>query len=381
MLPFVESLVRQITLTTVLDIAITAIFIYWLFSLIRGTRAVTLVIGVSVLLAVYALAQFLQLRLFTQLLQAGAVVGLFALVVVFQPELRRALERIGRVGSMSWLLAPSQQRRIQHVASEVAKAAGILSHEGHGALIVLERETGLEEIAESGVMLHSDLSHELLTTIFAPRTELHDGAVIIRGGDVLAAAALLPLTEMTLSERFGTRHRAALGITEDTDAIAVVVSEESGQMSVVERARIVRVPTEAQLERALVALLEAPTAQAGLARGRRGTAARLRIARRRIRRDPTTGAPIAAAPGGAVTGDAAAGAPAEPAAAPDAAPAPVDAPGTAVARGTAAGPETVDAPETSPVAVADAEDDAAHRVPEVPRDEAGGTAAAAVADR
>ena len=192
---------------------------------------------------------------------------------------------------MSWLLAPSEQRRIEHVASEVAKAAGILSHEGHGALIVLERETGLEEIAESGVMLHSDLSHELLTTIFAPRTELHDGAVIIRGGDVLAAAALLPLTEMTLSERFGTRHRAALGITEDTDAIAVVVSEESGQMSVVERARIVRVPTEAQLERALVALLEAPTAQAGLARGRRGTAARLRIARRRIRRDPTAGAP------------------------------------------------------------------------------------------
>ena len=375
MLPFVESLVRQITLTTVLDIAITAIFIYWLFSLIRGTRAVTLVIGVSVLLAVYALAQFLQLRLFTQLLQAGAVVGLFALVVVFQPELRRALERIGRVGSMSWLLAPSQQRRIQHVASEVAKAAGILSHEGHGALIVLERETGLEEIAESGVMLHSDLSHELLTTIFAPRTELHDGAVIIRGGDVLAAAALLPLTEMTLSERFGTRHRAALGITEDTDAIAVVVSEESGQMSVVERARIVRVPTEAQLERALVALLEAPTAQAGLARGRRGTAARLRIARRRIRRDPTTGAPIAAAAGGAVTGDASAVAPAEPAAAPDAAPAPVDAPGTADTPGTAA------APETSPVAVADAEDDAAHRVPEVPRDEAGGTAAAAVADR
>ncbi len=104
MLPFVDSLVRQITLTTLLDIAITAIFIYWLFSLIRGHRAVTLVIGVSVLLGVYALAQFLELRLFTQLLQAGAVVGLFALVVVFQPELRRGLERIGRVGSLGWLL-------------------------------------------------------------------------------------------------------------------------------------------------------------------------------------------------------------------------------------------------------------------------------------
>ena len=102
-------------------------------------------------------------------------------------------------------------------------------------------------------MVHADLSHELLCTIFMPRTELHDGAVIIRGDAILAAAALLPLTEMQLSERFGTRHRAALGITEDTDAVAVVVSEESGQMSVVERARIVRVPNEAQLERALLA--------------------------------------------------------------------------------------------------------------------------------
>jgi diadenylate cyclase len=282
--PFIESLVRQITLTTLLDITITALFIYWLFSLIRGTRAVTLVIGVTMLLGVYALAQALELRLFTQLLQAGAVVGLFALVVVFQPELRRALERIGRVGSLSWLLAPAERRRMEHVAAEVSTAAGMLSRDGHGELIVLERETGLEEIAESGVMLHSDLSSELLCTIFAPRTELHDGAVIIRGDGILAAAALLPLTDMTLSERFGTRHRAALGITEDTDAVAVVVSEENGQMSVVERARIVRVPTEAQLERALRALLEAPST-AGIGRPRRprggGAGTRLRLTGRR----------------------------------------------------------------------------------------------------
>ncbi len=281
--PFIESLVRQATLTTLLDIAITALFIYWLFSLIRGTRAVTLVLGVSILFGVYAIAQFLELRLFTQLLQTGAVVGLFALVVVFQPELRRALERIGRVGTLGWLLAPAEQRRTEHVAAEVARAAGMLSHEGHGALIVLERETGLEEIAETGVMLHADLSSDLLCTIFAPRTELHDGAVIIRGDRVLAAAALLPLTDMTLSERFGTRHRAALGITEDTDAVAVVVSEENAQMSVVERARIVRVPTEAQLERALRSLLEAPTAPPRLRRGPGrggGAGGRLRIARR-----------------------------------------------------------------------------------------------------
>jgi diadenylate cyclase len=257
--PFIESLVRQITLTTLLDIAITAVFIYWLFSLIRGTRAVTLVIGVSMLLGVYAVAQALDLRMFTQLLQAGAVVGLFALVVVFQPELRRALERIGRVGSFGWLLSPADRRAVDHVAAEVAGAAGMLSAEGHGALVVIERETGLEEIAETGVMLHADLSSDLLCTIFAPRTALHDGAVIIRGERILAAGALLPLTEMSLqSERYGTRHRAALGITEQTDAVVVVVSEENGQMSLVERARIVRVPTQAQLERALRALLEAP---------------------------------------------------------------------------------------------------------------------------
>ncbi len=266
MLPFAESLVQQVTLATVLDIAITALFIYLAFSLIRGTRAVTLVIGVSILLGIYALAQFLQLRLFTQLLQAGAVVGLFALVVVFQPELRRALERIGRVGTLGWLFAPPAARRVEHIAGEISKAAAVLSRERHGALIVLERETGLEEIAETGVMLHADLSSELLLTVFAPKTALHDGAVIIRGEEMLAAAALLPLTDMALSERFGTRHRAALGITEDTDAVAVVVSEENGQMSVVERARIVRVPTEAQLARAITALLESPVAPRGLRR-------------------------------------------------------------------------------------------------------------------
>src|SRR4249919_3559435 len=239
---FLGSILDQVRLTTIVDIGITALLIYWLFSLIRGTRAVRLVIGVSVLVVVYALAVAFDLRLLTQLLQAGAVVGLFALVVVFQPELRRALERIGRVGAVGRLFALAAQREIEHVALDVAKASGQLSREGHGALIVLERETGLEEIAETGVMVHADLSHELLCTIFMPRAALHDGAVVIRGNQILAAAALLPLTEMTLSERYGTRHRAALGITEDTDAVAVVVSEESGQMSVVERARIVRVP-------------------------------------------------------------------------------------------------------------------------------------------
>ena len=268
MLPFVESLVRQVTLTTLLDIAITALFIYWLFSLIRGTRAVTLVIGVSILLGVYALAQFLQLRLFTQILQAGAVVGLFALVVVFQPELRRGLERIGRVGTFGWLLAPSEQRTIEHVAGEVAKAAGQLSREGHGMLIVLERETGLEEIAESGIMIHADLSSELLCTIFAPRT----GAPRRRGRHPRrpdpggrgappahrdgAVGAVRDATPGGARDHRGHRRGRRRRLRGERP-------DERG------RARaIVRVPSEAQLQRALSALLEAPAAPPGLSRRR-----------------------------------------------------------------------------------------------------------------
>jgi diadenylate cyclase len=218
---------------------------------------VTLVIGVSVLFLVYALAQLLGLRLLTQILQTGAVVGLFALVVVFQPELRRALERIGRVGSFHWLRAPADRRAVERVAHEVSHAAGLLAADGVGALVVLERETGLGEIAETGVELDAELSTDLLRTLFTPRAALHDGAVIIRGERVLAAGALLPLAETSVqSERFGTRHRAALGITEQTDAVVVVVSEENQQISLVERGRIVRALSETQLDRALRSLLD-----------------------------------------------------------------------------------------------------------------------------
>ncbi|HYM82985.1 MAG TPA: diadenylate cyclase CdaA [Candidatus Dormibacteraeota bacterium] len=254
---FLAPILDQIRPTTLLDIGIVALLTYWLFSLIRGTRAVSLVIGVSVLFAVYAVAQILGLRLLSQILQTGAYVGLFALVVVFQPELRRALERIGRVGSFGWILTPGDRRTVEYIAGEVGRAAGLLSAEGHGALIVLERETRLGEIAETGVIINGELTSDLLRTIFTPHTALHDGAVIVRGRSVLAAGALLPLAETTIqSERFGTRHRAALGITEQTDAVVVVVSEENGQISLVERGRIVRNLSAAQLERALRAILD-----------------------------------------------------------------------------------------------------------------------------
>ncbi|HUG29358.1 MAG TPA: diadenylate cyclase CdaA [Candidatus Limnocylindria bacterium] len=246
----------QVDLATILDVGVTALLIYWLFSLIRGTSAVRLVIGVTVLFVVYFTARILSLPLLTQILETGAVVGLFALVVVFQPELRRALDSIGRVGSLGWLMS-AETRTAEIVAADVARAAAALSAEGHGALIVIERETGLEQMAESGVMIHGDLSSDLLRTIFSPKSPLHDGAVIIRGTKIVAAGTVLPLSETTIhAERFGTRHRAALGTTEQTDAIVVVVSEENGQVSFVQRARIVRNLNEGQLARALRGLLE-----------------------------------------------------------------------------------------------------------------------------
>lgn len=257
----IQSALEQVSPNLVADVAITALLIYWLFSLIRGTRAVRLVVGVCLLLLVYGAAVTFDLKLLRVILQTSAYVGLFALVVVFQPELRRALDRIGRLGSLGWLIFPAEQSTVAHIAIAVASAAERLSREGHGALIVIERETGLQEIAENGVMLHADLSADLLVTLFSPKTPLHDGAVVIRGDRILAAGAVLPSAETTIPlERFGTRHKAALGITEQTDAIVVVVSEESGQVSLVERARIVRNLDEARLARDIAALLHPKTA-------------------------------------------------------------------------------------------------------------------------
>jgi len=306
----------EITPTTIIDIALTALLIYGLFSLIRDTRAVRLVIGVTLVYGVYVAAQFFGLQLLSQILQAGAVVGLFALVVVFQPELRRALERLGRVGSMGWLLSPGQQGVAERVAAEVALAATGLAADRHGALIVLERETGLEDTAETGIMLHADLSAELLRTIFVPRSSLHDGAVIVRADRIIAAGAVLPLSEAaTPHARMGTRHRAALGISEGTDALVVVVSEETGSISLVERGRIVRNLDQEKLRVALVTLLRLGLARRADALGLRGRSRsrRMRPSLGRTQATPTSrelgaGAATdpAGSPGQAVAGAAAA---------------------------------------------------------------------------
>lgn len=243
--------------TSLVDILLVAVVVYWIFILLRGTRAVRIVIGLTILYLVYLVAQALQLRLLSTLLQTGAVVGLFAIVVVFQPELRRALEQIGRFGWLNRFFVSSDVQGAERVAREISRAARLLAGSRHGALIVLERDTGLQDLAaDSGVPIHADLRAELLATIFYRGTALHDGAVIVSGNKILSAAVLLPLSQNVLdSERYGTRHRAAIGISEQTDAIVIVVSEETGSISLVMRGRIERNLTEAQLRRRIFNLI------------------------------------------------------------------------------------------------------------------------------
>jgi diadenylate cyclase len=247
--------------TSIVDILLVSFVIYWLFILIRGTRAVRIVIGLSILYLVYLGAIVFGFDLLRAMMETAAVVGLFAVVVVFQPELRRALEQIGRIGSVNRFFVSAEVAGAERVAREISRAARILAGSRHGALIALERETGLQDLAtESGVPLHADLRAELLVTIFYRGTALHDGAVIISGEKITSAGVLLPMSQTALdSERYGTRHRAAIGISEQTDAVVVVVSEETGSISLVVRGRIERNLTEEQLRRRIFNLIRPQT--------------------------------------------------------------------------------------------------------------------------
>ncbi|MEK6208376.1 MAG: diadenylate cyclase CdaA [Chloroflexota bacterium] len=240
-----------------LDVVIVAVFIYYVLVLIRGTRAVQLLIGVLVLVLVYFIATSLHLTLTTLLLQALFAVAVIALVVVFQPELRRALGQIGQLGALNRLLAPGSEEELEGIVDELVRAALLISEAKHGALMVLERATGLQDYSETGVPVNGKLTAELLASIFMTRSPLHDGAVIVRGGQILAAACLLPLEESAErgAHRYGMRHRAALSISAQTDAIVVVVSEETQAISIAAGGRIIGALDEERLRRVLSSLL------------------------------------------------------------------------------------------------------------------------------
>ena len=245
---FINSL-ALIRVTDIIDIAIIAYVIYKLFSLLRNTRAEQVLYGFIIVLVFASVADILSLNTVSWVMNQFLTVALVFIIVVFQPELRSALERLGRGRS---IFTGERALKSENTIDELTRAMSSLARQKIGALVVLEREVGLNDIVESGTTLDADVSSELLINIFIPNTPLHDGAVIIGKEKIIAAACYLPLSNSNLiSKELGTRHRAAAGISEKSDAIVIVVSEETGNISVVENGRIDRYFDEDSLKQRL----------------------------------------------------------------------------------------------------------------------------------
>jgi diadenylate cyclase len=229
------DLFTQIRWQDFLDIGIIACGVYWIIHLIRGTRAVQMLIGLVVVFGAYLGSQALELYTLNWVLDNFLSSVLLVIVVLFQNDIRRALTEVGR-GS---LFGVRERAMYGQVLEELVKAAMFLAQRRIGALIVLEREVGLNEYIEGGVPIDARVSKELLCGIFAPSSPVHDGAVVIQDGRLAAAGCFLPLTlDPNVSKSLGTRHRAALGLSEETDAVIIVVSEEEGAMALVREGRI-----------------------------------------------------------------------------------------------------------------------------------------------
>jgi diadenylate cyclase len=247
----------QISIVDIFDILLVTLIIFGVLLLIRGTRAVQVLRGMLVLATIiFALAQVFELRAFSWLVDNMLPVLLIAIPVIFQPELRRALEQLGLAGRYFRFF---RRDEVNPVVESFKEAALRLSQRRHGALVVFEQDTGLQEYVDTGIILDAKPSAELFLTIFNKHTELHDGAIIIRENRLAAAACVLPLSTSSLSDRqMGLRHRAALGISEVSDAVAVVVSEETGQVSIAHNGRILRRQDIARLDTILHAFLTGP---------------------------------------------------------------------------------------------------------------------------
>ncbi|HEY1654703.1 MAG TPA: diadenylate cyclase CdaA [Candidatus Tumulicola sp.] len=253
----------HVGITDVLDVIATSVLIYYLLLLIRGTRAVQILMGILVLVALLGIANVLHLQLLVTILQLIVVGAAVTVPIVFQPELRRALEQIGRGGLFR---LDSDDRVVGWTRPEdrgidaLAQAAFLLARDKRGALVVIEQQSGLKEFCETGTELDARLSAELLLAIFMPRSPLHDGAAIVRENLIVAAGCFLPLAEHSLrGVRVGTRHRAAIGLTEQTDAVVLIVSEETGAVSIARNGKLSRpIDEEQRLVKMLLAITRAP---------------------------------------------------------------------------------------------------------------------------
>lgn len=250
-LPFLAT----VRITDIIDILIVAIAIYTIIKSFRKTRAAQLIKGIGVILVVTYLADWLQLNMISFVLGNVLQIGFVALVVIFQPELRRALEHVGRSKFGSWFT--DEKSDYSDMVTEVVRASESMSKTNTGALIVFEKETSLDDLLTGGTPINADVSSELLENIFVHNTPLHDGAVIIKNSKIYKAACVLPLSSnRDLSKECGTRHRAALGISEQSDCVSLVVSEETGKISVMYNGNMMRNLSVANLNAFLMKALE-----------------------------------------------------------------------------------------------------------------------------
>lgn len=262
LLPYREYLGRLSDPRNIADIALVFLIVFAVLKLVRGTRAGPMAAGIALILLLYGLAVSQDLATLEFVLRGGLIYIGVAIIVLFQSEIRQALISFGNSVRMPF----TRRHRGQFgegVYDEIVLAATTLASTKTGALIVIERGVGLKNVTDGGVKLEAELSYDLLVTIFNPTTPLHDGAVVVRRHRIAAAACFLPLTlNPRLSKDLGTRHRAAIGITEDSDAVAVVVSEETGLISFVEAGQIRRGLDATKLRAAIFHALEAPAAKA-----------------------------------------------------------------------------------------------------------------------
>ena len=253
------SFVPKITKTNVLEIVILAFVIYEIMVWIKNTRAWTLLKGIVVILVFAVMAWILKLYTILWILEKTALIATTAIVIIFQPELRKALEQLGSKNLISGIFSfegnrPSDSAFTEKTISELVRASVELAKAKTGALMVIEREVSLKDIERTGIEIDGVVTSQLLINIFEHNTPLHDGAVVIRGNRVVAATCYLPLSDNTsISKDLGTRHRAAVGVSEVTDSLTIVVSEETGRVSLAERGSLRRINSPEELKFAIAA--------------------------------------------------------------------------------------------------------------------------------
>ncbi len=259
---------RHLEPIEIVDVAVVAFVLYQVLRLLRGTQGTQILVGLILLAVVGVVSTTFNLVLLSWLFKNATLYIIIAVILMFQPELRRALDQLGRIGHIGRPLSRFNARQYNQAISEAIRAAEKLSLKRTGALIAFEREVGLEDYAATGVRINGEISTEMLQSIFYPNSPLHDGAVIVRGDRIIAAGCLLPLPEEgSVRERLGTRHRAALGLSLASDALVLVISEETGNISVIEEGKISRNLDSDSLRRRIALKVPSPNGN-GLSRFR-----------------------------------------------------------------------------------------------------------------